>query len=68
MSQFETIDTSTHEHRLNKIKALSKKGYADDGPVALYHALHQLKSKGLHATLEFALRELEQLYKLNEPQ
>ena len=66
MNQFEPIDTTTHDHRLNRIKALSKKGYADDGPKALYHALYQLKAKGFYATLEFALRELEQLYKLNE--
>lgn len=66
MSQFGIIDISSHEARLNKIKALSKKGYLDDGPVALYHALHQLKTIGFNATLEFALVELEKLYKLNE--
>jgi hypothetical protein len=68
MSQFAEINTMTHEARLNKIKTLSKKGYLDDGPVALYHALHQLKANGFHATLEFALVELEKLYGLNETQ
>lgn len=66
MNQFEPIDTTTHIIRLKRIKALSKKQALDDGPIALYHALYQLKTKGHDAILEFALRELEQLYKLNE--
>ena len=65
MSQFAAIDITTHEARLNKIKALYIKKYADDGPIALYHALYQLKTNGFHATLEFALVELEKFYGLN---
>lgn len=66
MSQFEPFDKSTHETRLKRLKSLSKKQYLDDGPVALYHALLQLKEKGFDSTLEFALKELEKLYKLND--
>jgi hypothetical protein len=66
MNQFEPYDKSTHQDRMLKIKTLSKKQYMDDGPVALYYALLQLKEKGFDATLEFAIKELEKLYKLNE--
>jgi hypothetical protein len=65
-SQFAPFDKSTHEARMKRIKALSKRQYMDDGPVALYHALLQLKEKGFDGTLEWALLELEKLYKLNE--
>lgn len=67
MNQFAPFDKSTHPARMTRLKALSKKQYMDDGPVALYHALLQLKEKGFDSTLEFALAELERLYNLAAP-
>lgn len=64
--QFGEINPDTHEERLLRIKARSKRQYLDDGPVAFYHLLHEARSKGLHGIVEFSLREIERLYKLED--
>lgn len=67
MNQFEPFDESTHEERLKRIKSLaSSKQYLDEGPVALYHVLWESRAKGHHAIVEWAIKELERLYNLND--
>lgn len=62
----------TEEHiagflaRMEAIKKLDPKGYVDNGPTALYHALQELYVKKSYTVLHAALNELEKLYKLNE--
>lgn len=63
--QFGNIDSSTHKDRLKKIKSLSLKQYLDDGPVALVYCINQASEKGFDGVVEFAIRELEKLYKIN---
>lgn len=65
-SQFEPFDSATHPARLAKIKAVSKKQTMDEGPVALYHCLWQSRAQGHHAMVEFAIKELEKIYNINE--
>lgn len=66
MKQFEEFDKSTHETRLKALRARSKRGYIDDGPVALYHALLGMQAKGFTEIVEWSLTELERLYKLED--
>jgi hypothetical protein len=64
MSQFAPYDKTTHDARLEAIKAKSKRGYLDDGPVAIYHILKETQAKGFHDIVEWALIEIERLYKV----
>jgi hypothetical protein len=52
--------------RLRVIKNRSQKQYIDDGPVALYHALYALRSKGFWTTLMAGVDEAERLYALED--
>ncbi len=60
------IHPETHEARLNALRSRSKKGYLDDGPVAFYHILMDMRAKGFHGMVEFGLTELERLYAMED--
>lgn len=66
MSQFSPYDKSTHNLRIQKIKERSKRGYMDDGPISIYHALKELQAKNFNDTLEWALSEIERLYQIED--
>jgi hypothetical protein len=51
---------------LESLRAKSKRLYLDDGPVALFYTIKQMQAKGYHEFVEWSLKELERLYRLEE--
>lgn len=61
---FKPVYKDSHTVRLARIRKLAPKEYLDDGPMALYHAMINMRVRDFHSNVEYCLLELERLYNL----